>query len=99
MNIFKRGQKSQPQSPQQPQQPTTGGAQPQQQASQPGAQQGPNLQHVQAGSISLISYSPEEALAQVEEARSKISFGMSGIKRFMARYTDVWSLIGPLLYR
>ena len=38
----------------------------------------PPVQKVQNGNVSLITFSPEELLRQVEERRNSVSFGLSG---------------------
>ncbi len=69
--------------------------------------QGPNtgplpgsagLQQVQSGDVSLITYSPEELLQQVEHRRSTVSFGLTGTAKFMDNYNQVWSWAGPVLF-
>jgi len=58
----------------------------------------PVLNRVQSGNISLVTYSPEESLMQVQEARDKVAFGQSPVQSFMANFTQYWSLIGPFLF-
>lgn len=76
---------------QQPQGPNTG----------PLSGQDPNkppVQRVQNGNVSLITFSPEELLHQVEERRNSVSFDLSGTAKFMDTYNQVWSWTGPILF-
>ncbi len=72
-------------------------------------QQGPNtgplnnanastVKTVQTGNVSLITFSPEELLQQVEERRSSVSFDLSGTAKFMDNFNQVWSWAGPILF-
>ncbi len=59
---------------------------------------GSTVQIVKNGNISLVTFSPEELLKQVEERRSRVSFDLSGTARFMDNYNQVWSWAGPILF-
>jgi len=48
--------------------------------------------------VSLITYSPEELLQQVENRRASVSFGLTGTARFMDNYNQMWSWAGPILF-
>lgn len=61
----------------------------------PGA---PNLGRVQAGNISLVTNTPEEALMQVEAESEEVVFGESGQHKIMANTNQNWALIGPILF-
>src|ERR1700726_698065 len=41
------------------------------------------IRQVQHGELTLVTFSPEELLRQVEEQRSRVSFDLSGTARFM----------------
>ncbi len=73
----------------------------------PAPQQGPNtgplaggsgVQQVQHGDLTLITFSPEELLRQVEERRSQVSFDLSGTAKFMDNFNQMWSWVGPILF-
>lgn len=57
-----------------------------------------SLHKVQAGNISLVTHTPEEALKQVEDESAEIVFGESAQHKFMASLNQNWALIGPLLF-
>ncbi len=70
-------------------------------ATGPGAPTGsgsPGVHTVQNGKVSLITFSPEELLRQVEERRSSVSFDLSGTAKFMDTFNQVWSWAGPILF-
>ncbi|GCF07333.1 hypothetical protein [Dictyobacter arantiisoli] len=81
-------------SPPQTNQPTTSQ---QSQASQQSAAAG-NLNRVQAGNVSLVTHTPEQALQQVEDESADILFGESRQHKIMATLNQNWALIGPLLF-
>ncbi len=56
------------------------------------------VQIIKNGDLSLVTFSPEELLKQVEERRSRVSFDLSGTARFMDNYNQVWSWAGPILF-
>jgi hypothetical protein len=56
------------------------------------------VKQVQMGGISLVTFSPEELLRQVEERRNRVSFDLSRTARFMDNFNQVWSWAGPLLF-
>lgn len=58
----------------------------------------PPLNRVQAGTISLVTNTPEKALMQVEQESADIIFGESGQHKFMANLNQNWALVGPLLF-
>ncbi len=58
----------------------------------------PNLGRVQAGNISLVTNTPEEALMQVEAESEEVVFGESGQHKIMANTNQNWALIGPILF-
>ncbi len=58
----------------------------------------PTVKTVQTGNVSLITFSPEELLRQVEERRSSVSFDLSGTAKFMDNFNQVWSWAGPILF-
>lgn len=60
--------------------------------------QAPNLNRVQAGNISLVTKTPEEALIQVENESADVVFGASKEHKFMETFRQKWALVGPLLY-
>ncbi len=53
---------------------------------------------VQNGSVSLITFAPEELLQQVEERRNSVSFDTSNIAKFMDNFSQVWSWAGPIIF-
>lgn len=59
---------------------------------------GSGVQIIKNGDLSLVTFSPEELLRQVEERRNRVSFDLSGTARFMDNYNQVWSWAGPLLF-
>ncbi len=78
---------------------------------QPHTHQGPNtgpltgqppgasgVQQVQHGNLTLVTFSPEELLRQVEERRSSVSFDLSGTAQFMDNFNQLWSWTGPILF-
>ncbi len=58
----------------------------------------PGVKTVQNGKVSLITFSPEELLHQVEERRNSVSFDLSGTAQFMDNFNQVWSWAGPILF-
>ena len=58
----------------------------------------PALNRVQAGNISLVTNTPEEALIQVEAESEEVVFGESSQHKIMANTNQNWALIGPVLF-
>ncbi len=58
----------------------------------------PTLNKVQAGNISLVTNTPEEALLQVETESEDVVFGESNQHKIMANINQNWALIGPILF-
>jgi hypothetical protein len=58
----------------------------------------PAVQRVQNGNVSLITFSPEELLRQVEDRRNSVSFDLSGTAKFMDNFNQMWSWAGPILF-
>ncbi|MGH2505797.1 MAG: hypothetical protein ACRDHZ_00020 [Ktedonobacteraceae bacterium] len=56
------------------------------------------VKEVQHGNMTLISFSPEELLHQVEDRRNSVSFDLSGTAKFMENFNQLWSWVGPLLF-
>ncbi|HYU71898.1 MAG TPA: hypothetical protein VEL31_04375 [Ktedonobacteraceae bacterium] len=56
------------------------------------------VRQVQHGKLTLITFSGEELLRQVEERRSRVSFDLSGTAKFMDNFNQVWSWVGPILF-
>lgn len=48
--------------------------------------------------MSLVTFSPEELLRQVEERRSSVSFDLSNTAKFMDNFNQLWSWAGPILF-
>jgi hypothetical protein len=68
---------------------------------QPTTSQRPNtppVQQVKHGALTLVTFSPEELLRQVEERRNRVSFDLSGTAKFMDTFNQVWSWAGPILF-
>lgn len=59
---------------------------------------GTGIQQIQMGSVSLVTFSPEELLHQVEERKSRVSFDLSKTAKFMDNFNQTWSWSGPLLF-
>jgi hypothetical protein len=59
---------------------------------------GAGVKQVQHGAVTLVTFSPEELLRQVEERRSRVSFDLSRTARFMDNFNQVWSWAGPVLF-
>jgi hypothetical protein len=53
---------------------------------------------VQNGGVSLITFAPEELLAQVEEKRNSVSFDTSNTAKFMDNFSQIWSWAGPIIF-
>jgi len=56
------------------------------------------LNRVQAGNISLVTNTPEEALMRVEAESEEVAFGESGQHKIMANINQNWALLGPILF-
>ncbi len=67
-------------------------------ASTPPQPPSPAVKQVEHGSVTLVTFSPEELLRQVEERRSRVSFDLSSTARFMDNFNQVWSWAGPILF-
>ncbi len=65
---------------------------------QPTTTAAPTLNRVQAGNISLVTNTPEEALMQVEAESEDVVFGESSQHKIMANTNQNWALIGPILF-
>jgi hypothetical protein len=59
---------------------------------------GSGVKSVQHGSVTLVTFSPEELLGQVEQRRSGVSFDLSRTARFMDSFNQAWSWAGPILF-
>ena len=55
------------------------------------------LTHQGQGELNLINYKPEELVQQVDQELARIQFGWTRTIRFMEDYSEVWSLVGPLV--
>lgn len=56
------------------------------------------VNQVKNGDVTLVTFSPEQVLHQVEERRSRVSFDLSGTAKFMDNFNQVWSWVGPILF-
>jgi len=97
-NPFKGRQrgKQPPQNSNQPPQNTN--SQPPNNQTPTGTGSGTGVKQVQMGNVSLVTFSPEELLHQVEERRNRVSFDLSKTARFMDNFNQVWSWAGPILF-
>jgi hypothetical protein len=68
------------------------------QAAGPAGNDNVGVKRVQAGNTTLVTFSPEKVLQQVERRRSGVSFGPSGTAKFMENFNQLWSWAGPLLF-
>jgi hypothetical protein len=59
---------------------------------------GPTVNTVKNGSVSLITFAPEELLRQVEERRNSVSFDTSNTAKFMDNFSQIWSWAGPIIF-
>lgn len=51
----------------------------------------------QAGQVSLVNYSPEEQMQQIDRTLSRVHFGMSLNHKFKEQVAEIWSVIGPMV--
>lgn len=69
---------------------------------QPNPNTGPiqssGVKEVKHGNVSLVTFSTEELLQQVEQRRNSVSFDLSGTAKFMDNFNQVWSWAGPILF-
>jgi hypothetical protein len=56
-----------------------------------------NLQHNQGENLNLVNYSPEELVEQVDRALNRIQFGWTRATKWMENYSEVWSVMGPII--
>ena len=59
---------------------------------------GAPVKQVRHGGVTLVTFSPEELLRQVEERRSRVSFDLSHTAQFMDTFNQIWSWAGPVLF-
>jgi hypothetical protein len=58
----------------------------------------PSMQTSKADSeLSLVNYSPEELVQHVDQSLSRVQFGWSWNIKFMENFSEVWSLVGPII--
>src|SRR6266481_5582543 len=58
----------------------------------------PSMQTSKADSeLSLVNYSPEELVQHVDQSLNRVQFGWSWNSKFMENYSEVWSLVGPII--
>jgi hypothetical protein len=56
------------------------------------------VKQAQFGNLTLVTFSPEQLLRQVEERKSRVSFDLSQTAKFMENFNQVWSWLGPILF-
>jgi hypothetical protein len=54
----------------------------------------PTAQH---GDLNLVNYSPEELVEQVNHSLERVQFGWSGTVKLMEGFSEIWSVVGPLV--
>ena len=51
----------------------------------------------QSGQVTLVNYSPEEQMQQIDRTLSRVHFGMSLNHKFKETMAELWSVFGPMV--
>ncbi len=58
----------------------------------------PDFDKQNFGNLTLVTFTPEQLLRQVEERKSRVSFDLTKTSKFMENFNQHWSWAGPILF-